>query len=151
MRLRQRPGPAQAETRSHQGSGVPPLPPRAVRSPALCVVGAVEKRSFGLVLTAPGVVHRADDVLVGRSEATDDAQDRHHECACGPLEGKTVLVEWRSPNNAEVSIDVGHYNESANGEWITGPDAPRVGWQEPGKGGKVGHFILEEVSAGRPR
>ncbi len=67
------------------------------------------------------------------------------------LEGKTIPVEWRSPSGAEVSIDFGHYSVDNKGNWVTGPDAPHVGWQQPDKGGPVGHFIIESLLAGRPR
>jgi RHS repeat-associated protein len=67
------------------------------------------------------------------------------------IEGKTIPVEWTSPDGAEVSIDNGHYGVDKKGNWASGPDAPHVGWQKAGKGGAVGHFILEDVPAGRSR
>nr|WP_281272368.1 polymorphic toxin type 47 domain-containing protein [Paenibacillus sambharensis] len=65
--------------------------------------------------------------------------------------GKSFPVEWRSKNGAEVSIDYPHYGVDRNGNWASGPDAPHVGWQTPGKNNTVGHIILDEVPFGRPR
>ena len=39
--------------------------------------------------------------------------------------GKSVPVEYRTKNGAEVSMDYGHTTD--------GPDAPHIGWQTPGK------------------
>ena len=55
--------------------------------------------------------------------------------------GKSVPVEYRSKNGAEVSIDYAHDKN--------GPDAPHVGWQGPGKKNDSGHIMLDEVPAGR--
>jgi len=41
--------------------------------------------------------------------------------------GKSVPVEYRSQNGAEVSIDYAHYGVDRNGNWASGPDAPHVG------------------------
>jgi RHS repeat-associated protein len=65
------------------------------------------------------------------------------------INGKSVPVEWRSKNGAEVSIDLAHNGSFKNGEWQTGPDAPHVGWQTAGKKNTVGHIILDNVPAGR--
>jgi len=69
------------------------------------------------------------------------------------INGKSFSVEWRAENGAEVSIDYAHYNVDNNGNWITGSDAPHVGWQTGGKrsgGGAVrGHILLDEVPYGR--
>jgi hypothetical protein len=40
-----------------------------------------------------------------------------------------------------VNIDWGHLKN--------GPDVPHVGWQMAGKGGDVGHIILDSVHATR--
>ena len=38
------------------------------------------------------------------------------------------------------------------GKWNTGPDAPHVGWQVGKKTSKkVGHILLDDVPAGRPK
>lgn len=67
--------------------------------------------------------------------------------------GKSFPVEWRASNGAEVSVDFAHYNIDANGNWITGPDAPHIGWQTGGKrsngGATRGHIIVDEVPYGR--
>jgi hypothetical protein len=59
--------------------------------------------------------------------------------------GKSIPVEYRAKNGAEVSVDFAHKNE--------GPDAPHVGWQSGGKrgsgGAERGHVILDEVPTGR--
>lgn len=61
--------------------------------------------------------------------------------------GKSFPVEWRASNGAEVSVDFAHYNIDTNGNWITGPDAPHIGWQTGGKrsngGAKRGHLIID--------
>ncbi|MEC0108162.1 polymorphic toxin type 47 domain-containing protein [Paenibacillus taichungensis] len=64
--------------------------------------------------------------------------------------GKSFPVEWRSKNGSEVSIDYSHYGVDRNGNWASGPDAPHVGWQTPGKKNTVGHIILDSVPFGRP-
>ncbi|WP_430022711.1 polymorphic toxin type 47 domain-containing protein [Paenibacillus sp. MABNR03] len=64
--------------------------------------------------------------------------------------GKSFPVEWRSKNGSEVSIDYSHYGVDRNGNWASGPDAPHVGWQTPGKKNTVGHIILDTVPFGRP-
>ena len=67
--------------------------------------------------------------------------------------GKSFPVEWRAANGAEVSVDFAYYNVDVNGNWITGPDAPHIGWQTGGKrsgGGAVrGHILVDEVPYGR--
>jgi len=59
--------------------------------------------------------------------------------------GKSVPVEYTAESGAGVSIDYAHKNE--------GPDAPHIGWKQAGKkkagAGKVGHFIVDNVPAGR--
>ena len=66
--------------------------------------------------------------------------------------GKSIPVEWKGENDAEVSIDYPHYGFDKNGKWNTGPDAPHVGWQVGKKTGKkVGHILLDDVPAGRPK
>lgn len=55
--------------------------------------------------------------------------------------GKSFPVEWRAPGGAEVSIDAAHVRH--------GPDVPHVGYQMPGKGGLVGHILLDEVPVNR--
>jgi hypothetical protein len=59
--------------------------------------------------------------------------------------GKSAPVEWRSPNGAEVNIDLGHIKN--------GPSVPHVGFQTPGKrgsGGAVrGHILLDDVPFNR--
>ena len=59
--------------------------------------------------------------------------------------GKSIPVEYRSKEGAEVSIDFAHDRN--------GPDAPHIGWQTPGKrssgGAERGHILLDEVPAGR--
>ncbi len=64
--------------------------------------------------------------------------------------GKSVPVMWRGPNKAEVNIDWPHYGVDRHGNWVSGPDAPHVGWQF-GKGSdkSVGHIILDDVSYNR--
>jgi filamentous hemagglutinin len=56
-------------------------------------------------------------------------------------DGKSFPVEYKvkdGPNRgAEVSIDIGHKT--------AGPNAPHIGWQEPGKGAKAGHILLDDV------
>jgi RHS repeat-associated protein len=66
------------------------------------------------------------------------------------VNGKSFPVEWRSKNGAEVSIDYAHYGVDRNGNWASGPDAPHVGWQTPGKKNTVGHIIIDSVPFGRP-
>jgi putative RNase toxin 47 of polymorphic toxin system len=56
-------------------------------------------------------------------------------------EGKSLPVEWRAPGGAEVNIDTGHSRY--------GPGVPHVGYQTPGKGGSVGHILLDLVRANR--
>jgi hypothetical protein len=56
-------------------------------------------------------------------------------------DGKSFPVEWRAPGGAEVNIDTGH------GRY--GPGVPHVGHQTPGKGGSVGHILLNFVRANR--
>ncbi|HYV44077.1 MAG TPA: polymorphic toxin type 47 domain-containing protein [Myxococcaceae bacterium] len=56
-------------------------------------------------------------------------------------EGKSFPVEWRAPGGAEVNIDTGHARY--------GPGVPHVGYQTPGKGGSVGHILLDVVRANR--
>jgi RHS repeat-associated protein len=69
--------------------------------------------------------------------------------------GKSFPVEWRSTDGAEVSVDWAHNDSSWKPglPWNTGPDAPHVGWQTPGKrnsgGGARGHIILDEVPYNR--
>ena len=65
-------------------------------------------------------------------------------------QGKSFPVEWRSKNGAEVSIDYAHYGIDRNGNWVSGPDAPHVGWQTAGKKITVGHIIIDSVPFGRP-
>lgn len=55
--------------------------------------------------------------------------------------GKSFPVEWRAKGGAEVSIDLGHAKN--------GPGVSHVGYQTPGKGGKVGHILLDDVSVNR--
>ncbi|MBX9582156.1 MAG: hypothetical protein K2X87_17770 [Gemmataceae bacterium] len=55
--------------------------------------------------------------------------------------GKTVPVQWRHSSGAEVNVDWAHLKN--------GPDAPHVGWRKGGKGGQVGHIILDDVHAYR--
>ena len=61
--------------------------------------------------------------------------------------GKSHPVEWRAPNGAEVSIDIGHPVESG------APTADHVGWQTGGKrgsgGGVRGHIFVDEVPYNR--
>ncbi len=67
--------------------------------------------------------------------------------------GKSFPIEWRAPNGAEVNIDFTHYNVDVNDNWITGPDAPYIGWQTGGKrsseGAIRGHIIIDNVPYGR--
>ncbi|AJQ94755.1 RHS repeat-associated core domain-containing protein [Gynuella sunshinyii] len=64
--------------------------------------------------------------------------------------GKTFPVEWTGPDGAEVNIDWPHYGVNRKGEWVTGPDAPHVGWQVGRKQTKkVGHILLDEVMVNR--
>ncbi|MGN6492769.1 MAG: polymorphic toxin type 47 domain-containing protein [Agriterribacter sp.] len=59
--------------------------------------------------------------------------------------GKSVPVEYRSSNGAEVNVDFGHSTD--------GPSVPHIGWQTPGKrssgGGERGHILVDDVPAGR--
>jgi Bacterial toxin 47 len=66
--------------------------------------------------------------------------------------GKSVPVEYTGPGAAEISIDYAHYGVDAQGRWSTGPDAPHIGWKI-GKGSQrqVGHIIIDDVPAGRPK
>ncbi len=61
--------------------------------------------------------------------------------------GKSHPVEWRAPNGAEVSVDIGHPVESG------APTADHVGWQTGGKrgsgGGVRGHIFVDEVPYNR--
>ena len=61
--------------------------------------------------------------------------------------GKSHPVEWRAPNGAEVSIDIGHSTQSG------APTADHVGWQTGGKrgsgGGVRGHIFVDEVPYNR--
>ncbi len=70
-------------------------------------------------------------------------------------DGKSFVVEWKQPSGAEVSMDKPHFAfDKRTGEWSTGPDAPHIGWQTPGKrdkGGTVrGHILVDDVLTGRP-
>jgi len=55
--------------------------------------------------------------------------------------GKTVPVEWKGPDGAEVSIDVQHT--------LPAPDIPHVGWQGAGKGAPSGHIFVDRTPYGR--
>ena len=61
--------------------------------------------------------------------------------------GKSHPVEWRAPNGAEVSVDIGHPVKSG------APTADHVGWQTGGKrgsgGGVRGHIFVDEVPYNR--
>lgn len=61
-------------------------------------------------------------------------------------DGKSFPVEWRTKNNAEVNIDIGHTKK--------GPDVPHIGYQTEGKrklGGAVrGHIFVDDVPFNRP-
>lgn len=63
--------------------------------------------------------------------------------------GKSFPAEWVGPGGAEVNIDWSHYGVSRTGEWVTGPDAPHIGWQVGKKRKTVGHIILDEVPYNR--
>jgi hypothetical protein len=65
--------------------------------------------------------------------------------------GKSIPVEYEGPNGEQVSVDYPHYGEDSKGNWVSGPDAPHIGWKIGKKGSKqVGHIILDSVPAGRP-
>lgn len=59
--------------------------------------------------------------------------------------GKSMPVEYRAKNGAEVNVDLAHKTD--------GPDAPHVGYQTGGKrnsgGGIRGHILLDDVPVNR--
>lgn len=55
--------------------------------------------------------------------------------------GKSFPVEWRAKGGAEVNVDIGHMRN--------GPGVAHVGYQMPGKGGIVGHILLDDVPVNR--
>lgn len=61
--------------------------------------------------------------------------------------GKSMPVEWKAPNGAEVSVDIGHPLQSQ------APTKPHIGWQTAGKrgiGGSFrGHIFLDDVPINR--
>ncbi len=67
------------------------------------------------------------------------------------INGKSIPVEWKSKNGAEVSMDWAHDGFMKDGVWQSGPDAPHIGWQTDGKKNSiVGHIILDNVPSVRP-
>ena len=101
-----------------------------------------------------------DEDLRGGKGTFEDALERAFEKTGTPKEdftvtkwgkdkyGKSFPVEWRAPNGAEVSVDIGHSLES------NAPTAAHVGWQTGGKrgngGGVRGHIFVDEVPYNRP-
>ena len=65
------------------------------------------------------------------------------------LDGKSIPVEYKGPNGSYVDIDLAHYGISKDGTWVSGPDAPHLGWQYGTKCKTVGHIILDSVPTGR--
>lgn len=65
-----------------------------------------------------------------------------------------LLEEQGKANRKQYSYDTANRQVSivsaeADGTWVSGPDAPHVGWQYGTKGKVVGHIILDFVPTGR--
>jgi Bacterial toxin 47 len=59
-------------------------------------------------------------------------------------DGKSIPVEYRTKDGAEVNLDFAHDNAGQS------PDAPHIGWQKgKGKQKQLGHILLDEVPAWR--
>jgi len=89
-----------------------------------------------------GTGHTLDDALAEAFKRTGVPRNRFEVTKWArSADGKSFPVEWRAPGGAEVNIDIGH------GRY--GPGVPHVGYQTPGKGGSVGHILLDFVRASR--
>ncbi len=100
-----------------------------------------------------------DEDLRGGKGTFDEALEKAFEKTGTPKEdftvtkwgkdkyGKSYPVEWKAPNGAEVSVDIGHSIQSG------APTADHVGWQTGGKrsngGGVRGHIFVDEVPYNR--
>jgi len=71
---------------------------------------------------------------------TDFGRDRN---------GQSFPVEWTGPQGAVVNIDAAHYGEDRRGQWVTGPDAPHVGWKYGASSKQVGHILLDDAPYNR--
>jgi len=89
-----------------------------------------------------GTGHTLDDALGEAFKRTGVPRDQFKVTKWGvSAEGKSIPVEWRAPGGAEVNMDTGHARY--------GPGVPHIGYQTPGKGGSVGHILLDSVRANR--
>ncbi|PAD66657.1 hypothetical protein CHH83_22940 [Bacillus sp. 7586-K] len=91
------------------------------------------------------------DALIEAFKRTGLSKDNFKVTKWGKdINGKSIPVEWKSKDGAQVNIDWPHDGYFKDGIWQSGPDAPHIGWQTPGKrNSTVGHIIVDEVPARR--